>query len=57
MTKTPQMISENILAEEALSRMNDKGVTSFFITHSDTQDDRQPIGILHIHDCLRAGLV
>ena len=57
MTKNPQMIPQNILAEEALARMNAKGITCFFIVRSDEEDDRKPIGILHIHDCLRAGLV
>ena len=57
MTSSPQMISQNILAEEALARLNEKGITSFFIAASDDDNDRKPVGILHIHDCLRAGLV
>lgn len=57
MTPNPQVISEAILAEEALARMNDRGITSFFVVATAAEKDRSPIGILHIHDCLRAGLV
>jgi arabinose-5-phosphate isomerase len=56
MTKDPRVIHENILTEEALARMNQAGITSFFVVTSDQETDRQPIGILHIHDCLRAGI-
>lgn len=56
MTKNPRVIHENILAEEALARMNQAGITSFFVVKSDQETDRRPIGILHIHDCLRAGI-
>lgn len=57
MTPSPRMIAETILAEEALARMNDQGITCFFVTATADPRDRQPVGILHIHDCLRAGLV
>lgn len=56
MTKNPRVIHENILAEEALARMNQAGITSFFVVKNDQESDRKPIGILHIHDCLRAGI-
>ncbi len=57
MTPSPQMICATVLAEEALARMNKKGITSFFVVETSSDEDRKPIGILHIHDCLRAGLV
>ena len=51
MATEPQTIRELALAVEALAMMNDRAITSLFVL----EDDR-PIGILHIHDCLRAGI-
>jgi arabinose-5-phosphate isomerase len=31
--------------------MNEKAITSLFVV-----SDGRPVGILHIHDCLRAGV-
>ena len=52
MTKNPRCINPDALVAEAVNVMNNtgKGITQLFIT----EDDR-PIGIIHIHDCLRAG--
>lgn len=51
MTLDPQTIRETALAVEALALMNDRAITSLFVV-----EDGRPIGILHIHDCLRAGI-
>ena len=51
MTADPQTIRESALAAEALALMNDRAITSLFVL-----EDGRPIGILHIHDCLRAGI-
>ena len=53
MTKNPRSISPDILASEALRIMNStgKGITQLFIL-----ENKKPIGIIHIHDCLRAGV-
>lgn len=51
MTKDPQTIRPTALAVEALALMNDRAITSLFVL-----EDGRPIGILHIHDCLRAGI-
>ena len=51
MTKNPRMAPSGILAEEALGIMNDRKITTLFVSENDAV-----IGILHIHDCLRAGL-
>jgi len=51
MTVDPQTIREPALAVEALALMNDRAITSLFVL-----EDGRPIGILHIHDCLRAGI-
>jgi arabinose-5-phosphate isomerase len=50
MTKSPKVTSRNILAAEAMRRMNEWKVTSVFVV-----DDGKPVGILRMHDILRAG--
>lgn len=52
MHKNPRTIRADALAAEALTVMNDKKITSLFIV----DDAGKPEGILHIHDCLRAGI-
>ena len=54
MTKNPKTIGPDVLAAEALNIMNNtgKGITQLFVV----QDDNKPIGIIHIHDCLRVGV-
>lgn len=51
MTKNPMTIRPQALAAEVLGIMNEKRVTSLFIV-----EDQKPLGIIHIHDCLRAGV-
>ena len=54
MTRSPRTIGADALAAEALHVMNarDRPVTALFVV--DTA--RRPVGILHIHDLLRAGV-
>lgn len=54
MTKTPTTTTAQTLAIDALRIMNTtgKGITSLFVL----DDQRRPIGLLHMHDCLRAGV-
>lgn len=52
MTPSPTVISADILMAEALAIMQEKSITSLFIVAHN-----KPIGILHIHDCLRAGII
>jgi arabinose-5-phosphate isomerase len=54
MTKSPKIALPNQLAAEALSFMNDSRITRLFVLDPDVSQN--PVGILHIHDCLRAGL-
>jgi len=54
MTKDPRTIAPGALAESALAVMNERKITCLFVLQS---ADTPPSGILHIHDCLRAGLV
>ncbi|MDD7314090.1 MAG: KpsF/GutQ family sugar-phosphate isomerase, partial [bacterium] len=52
MTKNPKVVSPDILAAEALNIMNNtgRGITQLFAVQ-----DGKPVGIIHIHDCLRIG--
>jgi arabinose-5-phosphate isomerase len=52
MTKTPRTVGPGILAAEALRRMNEWKVTCVFVV-----DEGKPVGILRMHDVLRAGAV
>lgn len=52
MTRAPRTIAPGALAEAALAQMQDRKITCLFAV-----DDGRPQGILHIHDCLRAGMV
>ncbi|PZO66773.1 MAG: KpsF/GutQ family sugar-phosphate isomerase [Paracoccus denitrificans] len=52
MTPNPRTVDPTALAESALAIMQDKKITSLFAL----APDGRPEGILHIHDCLRAGV-
>jgi arabinose-5-phosphate isomerase len=53
MNTTPTTITPSILAAEALGMMETKSITSLVaIDHK-----QQPIGVIHLHDLLRAGLL
>lgn len=55
MTRNPKVARSDQLAAEALAFMNEKKITQLFVL--DPKDKtKKPVGILHIHDCLRAGL-
>ena len=55
MTSGPRTIATTALASEALGVMNAHKITTLFATAPGTPD--RPAGILHVHDCLRAGVV
>lgn len=52
MTKNPKTISSEALIAEAVNIMNNtgRGITNLFVV-----SNKKPIGIIHIHDCLKAG--
>ena len=52
MTKSPLTVSPDMLAAAALGLMNDRKITAMFAVEED-----KPVGIVHIHDLLRAGIV
>ena len=51
MNRNVKTIRAEALASEAVQIMNSKSITALFVV-----DDGRPVGILHIHDCLRAGV-
>jgi arabinose-5-phosphate isomerase len=51
MTADPKTITPGELASSALEQINNSSITSLFVV-----DDGKPIGIVHIHDLLRAGV-
>jgi arabinose-5-phosphate isomerase len=51
MTGAPKTIRPQALAAEAVAVMNQYSITGLFVA-----ENSKPIGILHIHDCLRAGI-
>ncbi|MDE4192877.1 KpsF/GutQ family sugar-phosphate isomerase [Phaeobacter gallaeciensis] len=54
MTSSPTTIGPDALAEEALAVMNARKITCLFVV--DATQGPQALGLIHIHDCLRAGL-
>ncbi|MGE4318093.1 MAG: SIS domain-containing protein [Deferribacterales bacterium] len=51
--KYPKVIDKNSLAAKALSIMEQFSITSLFIVDSETR----PVGIIHLHDLLKEGIV
>ena len=53
MTKNPRTITPDALIAEAVNVMNTtvRGITNMFVV-----DGKKPVGIIHIHDCLKAGV-
>ena len=54
MTPNPRTIGPDALAEAAVRVMNEKKITCLFVV--DPDGSRNATGLLHIHDCLRAGV-
>ena len=55
MTRAPRTVAPDALAETAVALMNDRKITCLFV--ATPEQPQQAMGILHIHDCLRAGVV
>lgn len=52
MTRNPKTVVPSLLAAEALRIMNEKSITSLFVV-----ENGRALGVLHVHDLLRAGVV
>jgi arabinose-5-phosphate isomerase len=51
MTRNPKTVRPRTLAAEALRLMNAARITGLFVV-----EEGRPVGILHVHDCLRTGV-
>ena len=53
MTKNPRVIGPEALIVDAVNVMNNtgRGITNLFVV-----ENEKPIGVVHIHDCLKAGV-
>ena len=50
MTRTPKTVRPDQLISETLELLNATEVTALFVV-----DSGKPVGVIHIHDLLRAG--
>ncbi len=54
MTSNPKTIAGSALAARAVAVMEQYSITSLFILGEGT---RKPVGVIHLHDLLKAGVV
>ncbi len=65
MTPTPRTIGPDVLAEKAVAEMNARKITTLFVVESGADTSAaagaavgaRVVGLINIHDCLRAGVV
>ena len=55
MTRNPKIAHPGQLAVEAVAQMTESKITQLFVLEAGGKN-KKPVGVLHIHDCLRAGL-
>ena len=55
MTKNPKWIEKDALAAQAVQRMEEYSITSLFVLNR--AGHKVPVGIIHLHDLLKAGVV
>lgn len=55
MSRNPKRILRSNLAAKALADMEEFSITSLFVF--DSEEERVPVGIVHLHDLLKAGVV
>lgn len=53
MTRSPKTIMKGVLAEAALKEMEEHSITALFVC----DEDSSVVGVLHMHDLLKAGVV
>jgi arabinose-5-phosphate isomerase len=54
MTRNPLTVTPDTLASSALRLMNERKISQFLVV--DTQDTARPVGVIHLHDFLKAGV-
>jgi len=52
MGRQPHGVGPDVLAVEVLAQMNASRITCIFVV-----EDRKPVGLIHVHDLLRVGIV
>lgn len=52
MSTNPKVVASTTMASAAVAMMNELELTTLFVT-----EDNRPIGLIHMHDLLRAGVV
>lgn len=52
-TRDPVTVTPDMLAAQALAVMNERKISVLLAV----DDARRPVGLLHVHDCLRAGVI
>ncbi len=65
MTRRPKVIGNDLLAEAAMKKMEEHSITALFITDTAIPDSSvqkgevggEVVGIIHLHDLLKAGVV
>ena len=55
MTRNPKRIERDSLAARAVQKMEEYSITSLFVFNSG--EDKTPVGIIHLHDLLKAGVI
>ena len=55
MSPDPKSIGPDATLGEALDMMNRHAITALFVFGDDATGPAPPLGLIHIHDCLRAG--
>jgi arabinose-5-phosphate isomerase len=50
MTVNPKVTQPDVLVAEVVNMMNSKSITQLFVL-----ENKKPVGVIHLHDCLRAG--
>ncbi len=55
MTKNPKWIEKEALAAKAVQKMEEYSITSLFVFNK--EGDKVPVGVIHLHDLLKAGVV
>jgi arabinose-5-phosphate isomerase len=53
MSRAPKTIVPDALAASAVNQMENHGIVAMPVV----DDDRKLLGIVHLHDCMRAGVV
>ncbi len=55
MTRNPKWIEKDALAAKAVQKMEEHSITSLFVFNDAW--DKVPVGIIHLHDLLKVGVV